>query len=107
MLNKTTQTTVTNRKIHDAEAMPVPKYIRISAAYIGCREYRYTPLPAGSSIGVAAKLIVAIVAMTRPTRKLARPIGNHAVPSLSGMKIEYAVDKSHKGVDRRLTFFCA
>jgi hypothetical protein len=54
----------------------------------------------GSLIGVVAKLIVAIVSVARPSKKITRPAGNHAVPSLSGRKMEYRVDKSHKSVDR-------
>ena len=59
----------------------------------------------GSLIGVVAKLIVAMIFKTRPNKKTINPTANHIVPSLSGRKMEYAVDKSHNGIDKRLAIF--
>ena len=63
-----------NNKIQDAVAIPRPIKKRMSLRYIGCLEYRYSPLVIGSSGGVVAQFTRAIALVTIPRKVIGRPM---------------------------------
>lgn len=63
-----------NRKIHEAEAMLTPRRNMTSVMYMGCLEYRYSPLVTGVSGGVLAQFIMTYNNVTSPIRVIGRPV---------------------------------
>ena len=78
-----------NRKIQEAQVMPIPTKTMKLPKYKGFLEKRYIPFVTGSfSTEVVAKLIEAMSNMTKPIRQMGRPMKNHKVFSSKGRNKE-------------------
>jgi len=62
-----------NRKSHEAEAMPAPTRAGKEATYMGCREYRYKPVVTGSPTGVLAMFTLTTIYIAIPNKLIGRP----------------------------------
>ena len=72
---KTADIVASRNKSQDAEAMLTPTNAKLPVLYIGCLEYRYTPLITGSLLTeVVARFAQAIPYNISPNRVIGRPI---------------------------------